>query len=118
MGSYGKQQENTSCPWEALENTKKTIVFRGNQWKTLRKHKLSVETNEKRNTRKTQVVRGNLWKTIRKHCVPWEPMENNMKTYVPVETYGKHKGNQCCPCEAVKKHMDNTRFPWEPIEKI
>ena len=57
MGTYGKHYENigfqwepmgnttkTSFPLEPMVNTMKTQLFRGNIWKTIRKHKMSVET--------------------------------------------------------------------------
>ena len=48
-------------PWKPMENTRKTLVF---HW--------------------------NLWKTIGKHKFPWEPMDNTRKLWFSVGTYGKH----------------------------
>ena len=59
-GTYGKHYENTSCPCEPMDKIRKTHVFRGNQWKTLGKHRLSMEPME------------NIMKNKR---FPLEPME-------------------------------------------
>ena len=71
--TYGKHNENT-------------YVFRGNLWKTLRRHSFSVGTYG--NIRKTYVFRWNLLKTQGRHMFS-------------VGTIGKH--------------YENIGFPWEPI---
>ena len=52
VGSYGKRKENTSVAWERFENTRKTVVLRGNLWKT---------------QGGTHLLRGNQWTITWKH---------------------------------------------------
>ena len=131
------------CPG-CMENNKKTKVFRGNQWKTIWKHRFPVGTYGK-NIRKTLVFRGNQlktvntcfpWEPIRKHyeniSFPWEPMENTRNTQVfrgnQWQTHWENSGFQWEPIGTLWKHMfsveangrhyENTGVQWEPVENI
>ena len=100
------------CCVKPMENARKTYVLREDKWKTQgtkqtlrrhlwktqRKHRFCVETNE--NAGETQVLRGNLLTrkenivvalTSRKHGgnkgSAWEPLENVTKTNAVRETH-------------------------------
>ena len=63
-----------------MENNSKTLVFRGNLWKTLGKHKCSVGTYRNQNENSGFSVEP--MEKMENHGVHWDPMENFMKAKV------------------------------------
>ena len=90
--TYKKPKENIGVALEPMENARKTLVLRGNQWKPQKNLCFTLEPME--NIRATQVLRRNIWKRKENTGFAWKPMEDMWKTRVLHKnlwkTNGKH----------------------------
>ena len=70
------------------------------------------------NTGKTHVFSGNQWKTIGTHTFSLGTYENIRKHWFSVGTNGKHKENSFFLLETIDNIRKHTCFPLEPMENI